>query len=860
MKGIRKPNAYTALRYFFGGLLAICASLFLNDAIIGIWYKLIGRPIFGAFGSSQWHDLLVLSTTAVFTCLCLVCRHRMSKTLWLLFSSYILFYIEFRICGDYSLFPLTKFHWLPATNEFYADTVLVGMLIYVLTSFLRGKSQAAASVNPKAGLFFEDGSTYEDLLGHRKMAKVLAKLIKTEYSHKDNAIGIAVTGEWGVGKSTFLSYLDEQLAGCIKVMFDPWVENSKDITTDMLERVEAALRNKDTGLARIFKRYINKLNVSNVTGWFNLSLLAIREMFNPETEAERKENLRKALRKLDNPVVIFVDDSDRLPSSQFLETISLIRGIADLPNIVFVVAFDAQRANDKLKDYGGEDFMRKMFNVVHPLQSVDKNVIYEQLQKNLDLIGCAMSDASFGSDELEATKSFYNFLPSVSDLPHFLPTLREVKRFCNLVEKDYSLMGNTDAAHFIDPCQWVALELLKYTDLVTYSMLSASPSSYLEKRTLFGMNSPYYCVKDKASIGNTWSAKLIHNLFPEEVGQQNDTFLISNLRYFNLYFDAHLPENYVKFEHYARFVIRKWDSPDVQSSKCEAFKEFIRSNWKNYRTSNIDSVACEILKTYPPKMLFPILELIVKEYHANKGMANFGELSEKDNYRKYSRIVRNHIYLAVLAINAIETICVPNDDEPISDDIILKSKEPLIQCALLNRQIKSWDFDGRIASDGFLFEILKNLVNEGKHEDVIWIVTDCDSCILPEEFLKDYLDNHFLDFLQYLLWSDENHFTGEKMLRVDINAIEGLFLSYDEFKSTLNRWEYENRYPIDLLKEFRRIVGLSNFHARNNEHLAATKFPLLGKHLRKGDYDAISDSVLRSDSFWTEGNRLEERT
>ena len=138
------------------------------------------------------------------------------------------------------------------------------------------------------------------------------------------------------------------------------------------------------------------------------------------------------------------------------------------------------------------------------------------------------------------------------------------------------------------------------------------------------MNSPYYCVKDKVSFGKTWSARLIHNLFPVEIGQQNDTFLISNLRYFNLYSDAFLPENYVTFEDYVHFVIREGDSPDVQSSKCEVIKEFIRSNWKNYRTSNIDSVVCEILKTYPPNLLFPILELIVKEYHANKGMANFG--------------------------------------------------------------------------------------------------------------------------------------------------------------------------------------------------------------------------------------------
>ena len=371
------------------------------------------------------------------------------------------------------------------------------------------------------------------------------------------------------------------------------------------------------------------------------------------------------------------------------------------------------------------------------------------------------------------------------------------------------------------------------------------------------MNSPYYCVKDKVSFGKTWSARLIHNLFPVEIGQQNDTFLISNLRYFNLYSDAFLPENYVTFEDYVHFVIREGDSPDVQSSKCEVIKEFIRSNWKNYRTSNIDSVVCEILKTYPPNLLFPILELIVKEYHANKGMANFGELSEKDNYRKYSRIVRSHIYIAVLAMNAIETICIPNDDDPISDDCILKSKEPLIQCALLNQQIKSCDFDGRVASDGYLFEILKILVNEGKHEDMIWIVTDCDSCILPEEFLKAYVDNLFFDFLQYLLWRDKNHFIGEKLLRVDIAAIEGLFLSYDEFKSTLSRWEYENRYPKDMLEEFGRIVDWSNFHARDYEYLVATKYPLLGKYLREGDYDVISDSVLRSDSFWTEGNRLE---
>jgi len=836
-------------KLFLELLLFIGASLFLKDALIGLWYNIVAMPMFGAINASTLYDVLsigILSALAVWS---VSCSHRMSKRLWWLFGIYTLFYLELRVLGS-AVYQLVPFNIKSLHCAKYADIVPVAMLVYGITSLMNKRTSVQENITPERH-YFEDGTDVEDLLGHRKDAETLAGIVRNDYAHNENAVGIAITGEWGAGKSTFLGYLDESLADCINIKFDPWTENSTDVVSDLLDKIEIGIKKENVTLARVFRHYLNKVNMTNITGWFDLSLLAIRNFFDPGNGDEQRQNIINALKGLEKPVVIFIDDSDRLPSDQFLKIISIIRGIVDLPNVVFVVAFDQMRANEKLKDYGGEDFMRKLFNVIHHLQPIDEEIIINELSENISIIIC--------EEKRDVTHCKRKVRETFSELPikRYLPTLREMKRFCNVIEKDYSLIKGSKTNNFLDSKQWLTTELLKYTDIAVYTMMAANPKTYLTTEKQFGLNSPYYVLKDDATFWKQESRELLSYLFHSHRGQQNNTFQINNPCYFRLYFDRKFPDDYIPMAVFEKYAIFKHDNDESTRMKTEALKTFIHENWHSNNTSNIESIVCEILKTYPVDLLYPMLEVIVLEYMAHRGYPTLKELAEQDDYRKYSAVIREHPFIAVLSFNTLYEFCEYDGHKAANDDCILKSAHPLILCALFNEQIKNWDYDGRIGSDGYLFALLRRLISEGKHQDIIWAVADCVSADLKKSFLNDYLQSHLLDCLPYMICTGNDDATGKKLIYADIPAFESLFLSYKGFKSALSNFKWEGIYNDDLLDELRRLVELSNLSKYPNEYFKAESYPLLTSYVGKNQR-VLSESYLKSDTFWSDRDRIED--
>ena len=191
------------------------------------------------------------------------------------------------------------------------------------------------------------------------------------------------------------------------------------------------------------------------------------------------------------------------------------------------------------------------------------------------------------------------------------------------------------------------------------------------------------------------------------------------------------------------------------------------------------------------------------------------------------------------------------------DACILDSQNPLILCAIFNNQIRNWDHDGRIASDGYLFSLLRRLVSESKHHDVIWAIADCISADLQQSFLDKYLQVHFLDCLPYLLCHYNNPYSKENLIYANIPAIEGLFLSYKGFKEEIAKFRWHKSYDENLLNELCRLVDLSNYIGIHDEYFKVEFFPLLKTYLDDSE-TLLSKSHITSYSFWADGDRIEE--
>ncbi len=81
---------------------------------------------------------------------------------------------------------------------------------------------------------------------------------------------------------------------------------------------------------------------------------------------ERKEDLNKALQKINCPIIIVIDDIDRLPPAQVRTMFQMIKATADFPGVSYLVAYDIDHVAKSLSyngDCDGKLFARRLCSV-----------------------------------------------------------------------------------------------------------------------------------------------------------------------------------------------------------------------------------------------------------------------------------------------------------------------------------------------------------------------------------------------------------------------------------------------------------------------------------------------------------------
>lgn len=242
----------------------------------------------------------------------------------------------------------------------------------------------------------------KDELGLAAVADtVAAKIVALQPA---DGLVIGLQSPWGMGKSSFLNFLTETLAGTphvIVVRFSPWLvddrnvllhelfaELSKSLTKreekqghrwDLKER-----RNRRAAAERIrqFSRMAGKIKALPATphwSWFKdlLNLPLLREVtallgflissaavFKPadHTLRELREDVAARLALLNRKVLVVVDDVDRLEIAEVREVFRLIKAVADFPNTTYIVAFD--RAPIDLDGHHREDIARSYLDKI----------------------------------------------------------------------------------------------------------------------------------------------------------------------------------------------------------------------------------------------------------------------------------------------------------------------------------------------------------------------------------------------------------------------------------------------------------------------------------------------------------------
>ena len=95
----------------------------------------------------------------------------------------------------------------------------------------------------------------------------------------------------------------------------------------------------------------------------------------------QRQKLKRTLSNLDKPIIVMLDDIDRLSPSEIRDIFKLVRLTASFPNIVYIVAFDRDRVEDALAEQGlqGRDYLEKILQVAVDLPVLPSDKLNSQI-------------------------------------------------------------------------------------------------------------------------------------------------------------------------------------------------------------------------------------------------------------------------------------------------------------------------------------------------------------------------------------------------------------------------------------------------------------------------------------------------
>ena len=318
--------------------------------------------------------------------------------------------------------------------------------------------------------FIYDCKTNDDKYKRRESAEVLAQKILATSKNCNNSgsFNILISERYGDGKTTFLSFLDEKLQELsgqnIRTMtFRPWLCDTPDeIITDFFTQL-ANILGQYSQIGTLLHKYSSSLS--------NGSAQLLTRIFtgilgnNKESLSQQHDILTKRLSECAFPIVIYVDDVDRLQSKELLMLLNLIRDTANFPKIFYVVAADRMSLINLLQTEGISDadfFLRKFFNFELSFPANDDvilNSIKNQIQELIEYHQIPPKSLSDGKIDKTIAEIF-----RIKYINEVFQNERDVKRFFNLLSYSVDLISKDNIledVYFVDLFKLTIVQMLR---------------------------------------------------------------------------------------------------------------------------------------------------------------------------------------------------------------------------------------------------------------------------------------------------------------------------------------------------------------------------------------------------------------
>jgi len=254
----------------------------------------------------------------------------------------------------------------------------------------------------------------EDTLGRSASASSFARHILS-LDASEGAV-VAVLGAWGSGKTSFvnLARADMVAAGVTVIDFNPWlVSGAEQLVNSFFAELVSQLKIKKTfeKIAETIQKYgeaFSGVSTVPVVGqYINIVLFLPRlmKLLSQKRDGEGittlRDKVRTALGKLSAPIVVVLDDIDRLPSQEIRDVFKLVRLTASFPQIIYLLAFDRTQVEKALNDQGipGRSYLEKIIQLAVDLPALSDDLLTSQITGAIDTaLSGIQSPGPFDSD------------------------------------------------------------------------------------------------------------------------------------------------------------------------------------------------------------------------------------------------------------------------------------------------------------------------------------------------------------------------------------------------------------------------------------------------------------------------------
>ncbi len=332
-----------------------------------------------------------------------------------------------------------------------------------------------------------------DLLGREEFAQRIGRgLLLTEGAP---GIVVSIEGEWGYGKTSFINLTNKYFESLpiddrpITFNFCPWmISGVENLVQEFLVQFAATIGASDNaGQAKNVARQLISYSkvfsvlkfvpgaepwasiVQGVMGSVGEATSSVGKLKELNIEG-RRDKVVEALGKLNKPIVVFIDDIDRIPPEEIYDIIRLVKSVADFPRVAFVLALDSSYVVDSLHRFGinkGDHYLDKIIQARITLPIISTKDIEKLVNDELALLPVEAKEEYFPANK-SRLGHFYQ-----GAIKYLLTSPRDVKRLFNRIKLiEPTIRGEVEFADLF------ALEVVGIKAPAIYEHIKELPGAY----------------------------------------------------------------------------------------------------------------------------------------------------------------------------------------------------------------------------------------------------------------------------------------------------------------------------------------------------------------------------------------------